>query len=70
MPSGDGGGDRFRQHPYTMISSNRMRLEHPSMKTTSDLVALEAFAYLVALGSSSSDILPLIRVYAFHDYVL
>jgi hypothetical protein len=30
----------------------------------------EAFADPVALGSSSSDVLPPIRVYAFHDFVL
>jgi hypothetical protein len=40
------------------------------MKTTTDLVALEAFADLVALGLSSSDVLPPICVYTFHDYVL
>jgi hypothetical protein len=54
-----------------MISSDPARLGRPSAKTTSfDLVASEAFANPVALGSSSSDVLPQIRVYAFHDYVL
>jgi hypothetical protein len=42
----------------------------PLTKTTSDLVALEGFADPLALGSSSSDVLPPIHVYAFHDYVL
>jgi hypothetical protein len=63
-------GDRPWQHPKTMISSNMARLGRPSTKTTSDLVALEAFADPIALRSSSSDVLPLIHVYAFHDYVL
>jgi hypothetical protein len=67
-PSGNGGGDGPRQHQKTMISSDPTRLRRPSTKTTSDLVALEAFADPVALGSSSSDILPPIHVYAFHDY--
>jgi hypothetical protein len=53
-----------------MISSEPTRLGCPSMKTTSDLVASKAFVDLVALGSSSTDVLPPIRVYAFHDYVL
>jgi hypothetical protein len=53
-----------------MISSDPVRLACPSTKTTSNLVASEAFADLVALGSSSSDILQLIRVYIFHDDVL
>jgi hypothetical protein len=66
-PSGDGGGDRPRQHPKTMISSDPVRLGCPSTKTTSNLVASEAFADPVALGLSSSDILQLIHVYIFHD---
>jgi hypothetical protein len=53
-----------------MIFSDLARLMRPSMKTTSDLVASQAFAAPVALMSSSSDVLPPIRVYAFHDYVL
>jgi hypothetical protein len=69
-PSDDGGGDRPRQHSKTMFSSDLARLGRPSTKTTSDLVALEVFADPVALGSSSSDVLPPIRVYVFHDYVL
>jgi hypothetical protein len=50
--------------------SDPARLGRPSTKTTSDLVASEAFIDPVALGSSSNDVLPPIRVYAFHDYVL
>lgn len=69
-PSSDGGGDRPRRHPKTMISSDPVRPGRPSMKTTFDLVTSEAFTDPVVLGSSSSDILPLIRVYAFHNYVL
>jgi hypothetical protein len=53
-----------------MISSDLAYLERPSTKTTSDLVASEAFADPVALGSSSSDVLLSICVYVFHDYVL
>jgi hypothetical protein len=68
--SGDGGGDRPRQHPKMMISSDPARLGRPSTKTTSNLVASEAFADPVALWSFSSDVLPPIRLYAFHDYVL
>jgi hypothetical protein len=37
---------------------------------TFDLVASKAFTDPMALGSSSSDVLPSTRVYAFHDYVL
>jgi hypothetical protein len=69
-PSGDGGGDRSWQHLKAMISFNLAYLRRPSTKTTSDLVASDAFVDPVALGSSSSDILPPIHVYAFHDYVL
>jgi hypothetical protein len=68
-PSGDGGGDRLWQHSKTMISSDPAHLGRPLTKTTSNLVALEAFADPVALGSSSNDVLPLIHVYVFHDYV-
>jgi hypothetical protein len=68
--SSDGGGDRLRQHPKTMISFDPAHLGHPSTETASDLVASEAFADLVALGSSSSDVLLPIHVYVFHDYIL
>jgi hypothetical protein len=70
MPSSDGGGDRPRHHPKTMISSGPAHLGRPLTKTTSDLVASEAFADPKSLGSSSSDVIPPIYVYAFHDYVL
>jgi hypothetical protein len=53
-----------------MISSDRACLGRPSTKTNSDRVASDAFADPVALGSSSSGVLPPIHVYAFHDYVL
>ena len=53
-----------------MISSDPVRLGCPSTKTPSNLVALEAFADPVALGSSYIDVLTPIRVYGFHDYVL
>jgi hypothetical protein len=53
-----------------MISSDPACLGHPLTKTTFDLVASEMFANPVALGSSSSVVLPPIRVYAFHDYVV
>jgi hypothetical protein len=52
-PSGDGGGDRLWQHPKSKISSDSMHLGRPSTKTTSDLVASEAFTDPMALGSSS-----------------
>jgi hypothetical protein len=68
-PSGNGGGDRPRQHPKMIISSDSICLGRFSTKTTSDLVALKAFADPGALGSSSSDVLPLVLVYALHDYV-
>jgi hypothetical protein len=55
-----GNGDRLWQHSKTMISSDPMHLRRPSLKTTSDLVALDTFAYPVALGSSTNDVLPLI----------
>jgi hypothetical protein len=53
-----------------MISSNPVCLGRPSIKITSDLVASEVFADPVALGPSSSDVLPPIRVYGLHDFVL
>jgi hypothetical protein len=53
-----------------MVSFDPACLGRPSTKTTADLVASEAFADPVALGSSSSDVLPPIHVYAFHNYVL
>jgi hypothetical protein len=47
--SGDGGGDRLRQHPKMIISDSTC-LRHTSTKTTSNLVALKAFADRGALG--------------------
>jgi hypothetical protein len=43
-PSGDGGDDHPRQHPKVMISFDPAHFGRPSMKTTSNLVALETFA--------------------------
>jgi hypothetical protein len=57
-PSGEGGSYRPRQHQKTMISSDPVRLGCPSTKTTFDMVVSEAFTDSVALGSSSSDVLP------------
>jgi hypothetical protein len=69
-PCSNGGSDCSRQHPKTTISSDPACLGRPLTKTTSDLVTSEMFADLLALGSSSSDVLLPIHVYVFHDYVL
>jgi hypothetical protein len=40
--SDNGGGYHTQQCPMMMASSNLVRLEHPPLTTTSDLVASEA----------------------------